>query len=229
MRRLSVLLGAVGAVLLTAGIAYASIPDIAGVIHGCYGKSGGDLRVIDNTVTNCQKTETSLSWNIQGVQGPQGAQGLQGPVGPAGPQGAQGAIGPQGPTGPQGPSGTSHAYFVANGSANLGTSFKKIQELKNLPAGSYLVWASGDVEDIANDSFATCSLVNGGTVIVTNMFDQVFPGLSPRNGEGAFSITGAVTMSAPGSVEVDCNSSDSSGFSQAVNVSMTAVSVDAVN
>ena len=59
MRRLFVLLATTGALLVTAGIAYASIPDSSGVIHGCFGKSGGDLRVIDNTVTNCQKTESS--------------------------------------------------------------------------------------------------------------------------------------------------------------------------
>jgi len=229
MRRLFLVVAAAVAVLITAGVAYATIPDSGGVIHGCFGKSGGDLRVIDASVTNCQKTESSLTWNIQGVQGPQGPQGAQGPIGPAGPQGIQGPIGPQGLMGPQGPSGTSHAYFVVNGSATLGNTFKKIQEIKNLPAGSYLVWVSGDVEDNGNDSFATCSLVTGGTVILSNMFDQVFEGLSPRNGESAFSLTGAVTLSAPGSVEVDCNSNDNSGLSFAANVAMTAVTVDAVN
>src|SRR5262245_58878879 len=36
------------ALSLAAGIAYATIPDGDGTIHGCYRKSGGALRVIDN-------------------------------------------------------------------------------------------------------------------------------------------------------------------------------------
>jgi hypothetical protein len=44
------------AVVLIAGavtVIRASIPDSQGVIHGCYNKSGGTLRVIDSTVTAC--------------------------------------------------------------------------------------------------------------------------------------------------------------------------------
>lgn len=97
---------------LAAGIAYATIPDGNGTIHGCYRKSGGALRVIDNAVINCASNETSLSWNVQGLpgaqgpqgppgpQGQQGAQGQQGPPGAQGPQGAQGPVGPRGPEGP---------------------------------------------------------------------------------------------------------------------------------
>jgi hypothetical protein len=54
------------------GVAYATIPDPAGTIHGCYARSGGSLRVIDDSVTNCKSTETSLDWNVQGPQ-PHGA------------------------------------------------------------------------------------------------------------------------------------------------------------
>jgi hypothetical protein len=76
---------AVAAALAAGGIAYAQIPDPSGVIHGCYAKSGGALRVIDNSVTNCKSTETSLNWNQTGPAGP---------AGPAGPQGPQGEPGP---------------------------------------------------------------------------------------------------------------------------------------
>lgn len=79
--------------LLTAGgIAYATIPN-NGVIHGCYTRSGGTLRVIDATVTTCKSTETALDWNVQGAVGPQGPQGIQGPTGPTGPQGPAGVSG----------------------------------------------------------------------------------------------------------------------------------------
>jgi hypothetical protein len=88
------------AVLAAGGIAYAQIPDSSDIIHACYAKSGGALRVIDNTVTSCKSTETSLGWNQAGPTGPAGPAGLQGPAGPQGPQG------PAGPTGPQGEPGT---------------------------------------------------------------------------------------------------------------------------
>jgi hypothetical protein len=95
-----VIAAAVG--LVAAGISYATIPDSSGVIHGCYQKSGGTLRVIDATVTTCAKTETELDWSQTGPPGPAGPQG---PVGPAGPAGKDGAQGPQGPVGPAGPAG----------------------------------------------------------------------------------------------------------------------------
>ncbi len=46
MKRLIVMLAAAG-LALSAGIAYASIPDSGGVIHGCYANKDGSLRVID--------------------------------------------------------------------------------------------------------------------------------------------------------------------------------------
>jgi Collagen triple helix repeat (20 copies) len=107
--RLLVPVAVVGIALL-GGAAYATIPDGAGVIHGCYAKSGGALRVIDGTVTNCKSGETALQWGVQGPQGPQGPQGAQGPQGP---QGAQGAQGPQGAAGTPGISG----YEVVTGQA----------------------------------------------------------------------------------------------------------------
>jgi hypothetical protein len=50
-------------VLFTSIIAFASIPGANGVIYGCYSKSGGALRVIDASVTQCKAGETSLNFN----------------------------------------------------------------------------------------------------------------------------------------------------------------------
>jgi Collagen triple helix repeat (20 copies) len=99
-------LATVVTVAVASGIAAAQIPDPSGVIHGCYAKSGGTLRVVDNSVTTCKSTETSLNWNQTGPAGPTGPQGLQGPQGPVGPQGPEGPVGPAGPQGPQGEPGT---------------------------------------------------------------------------------------------------------------------------
>jgi len=74
--------------LLVGGIAYASIPDGSGVIHGCYKTTNpatGSVIVIDSDVgQSCPSGFTPLNWNQTGPQGP---------AGPAGPQGPQGSPG----------------------------------------------------------------------------------------------------------------------------------------
>jgi hypothetical protein len=82
---------AVVVVLAAGGIAYASIPDSGGVIHGCYQKTNGSLRVIDTEAGGkCSSGENSLSWNQTGPAGPRGpsdaylASDLGKPIGPSG-------------------------------------------------------------------------------------------------------------------------------------------------
>jgi len=72
-RRLAVPSAIVGA-FAAAGIVYASIPDASGVIHGCYARIGGGLRVIDTgTGQRCNASrETPLSWNQSGPPGAPG-------------------------------------------------------------------------------------------------------------------------------------------------------------
>jgi Collagen triple helix repeat (20 copies) len=103
--------------LVGAGIAYATIPDSSGVIHGCYSAKNGSLRVIDSSA-KCTSGELALNWNQQGPKGdtgatgPQGLKGDTGVTGPAGPQGTQGTKGDTGATGPagqQGPKGDTGA------------------------------------------------------------------------------------------------------------------------
>src|SRR4051794_21588294 len=72
---------AVVGTLAMGGVAFATIPDSGQAIHGCYKKSGGSLRVIDSSVTNCDKAETALNWNLSGppgVNGTNGAPGISG-------------------------------------------------------------------------------------------------------------------------------------------------------
>ena len=76
---LGVALGAVG------GVAYSSIPDAQGVIHGCYADGRGVLRVIDTAGSGaCETGETALDWNQQGQPGLNGHPGAPGPQGPPG-------------------------------------------------------------------------------------------------------------------------------------------------
>jgi hypothetical protein len=78
-------------------VAWATIPGPDRVIHACFKKSGGTLRVIDANVTSCRSDETALDWNQAGEGGPQGLQGVPGVPGEPGPPGEPGAPGPPGP------------------------------------------------------------------------------------------------------------------------------------
>jgi hypothetical protein len=64
------------------GAAFAAIPDTAGVVHACYQKNGGGMRVVDTTrrgsTRKCRKSEKALAWSRQGPSGAQGVQGIQG-------------------------------------------------------------------------------------------------------------------------------------------------------
>ena len=108
--RLVVCLAVIAAVVLGSGVAWAAIPSRDGVITGCYARSDGNLRIIDES-RSCRRGEARLTWNESGAQGPageagpQGEQGPQGEPGPQGPAGADGADGATGLTGPAGPQG----------------------------------------------------------------------------------------------------------------------------
>jgi hypothetical protein len=101
-------LGAViiGLVLAAGGAAAAAgvIPGSDGVIHGCYQKHDGDLRLV-SAGTNCRHDELGLAWNQQGATGASGSTGPTGATGAAGDTGAAGPTGETGATGDTGPSG----------------------------------------------------------------------------------------------------------------------------
>jgi hypothetical protein len=106
MKRLIITAAVAVAVAISGGaIAYASIPDSSGVIHGCYTVKTGALRVIDTAKgQTCATGQHSLNWNQKGAQGPAG------PPGPAGVSGygvARCTLAEDGTTG---------NYFVASSS-----------------------------------------------------------------------------------------------------------------
>ena len=63
------------------GLAYASIPDAAGVIHGCYRTSiddqKGQLRIVEDPAS-CRSNEQPIQWNEQGAPGAPGEDGTDG-------------------------------------------------------------------------------------------------------------------------------------------------------
>jgi len=169
-KRKGALLSAVVGLALVGGAAYATIPS-NNVIDACYSKSGGALRVIDGTVTNCSKNETALAWNVQGPQGAQGPAGPQGPVGPAGPQGppgpegSQGPAGPAGPQGPAGPAGSAVRITFEPSHTFAGSAdFEKIVTT-NLAEGTYALVARAELTS-STFSFikGSCELHAGSTL-----------------------------------------------------------------
>lgn len=52
------------------GVAFATIPDSSGTIHGCYIKNG-NLRIVESE-NDCRRNENTLAWNQQGRPGPPG-------------------------------------------------------------------------------------------------------------------------------------------------------------
>lgn len=236
MRRILLILAGAGAALLAAGVAYASIPDGSGVIHGCYTKTStgapqpGALRVIDTGLgQTCQANEVPLNWNQQGVRGPTGPQGPQGPQGPKGPTGSQGPAGPQGQTGPTGPSGSSHAYSASSGLTNVATGpsvFPTPVISKTVPAGDYVVTATGDVNQVNSPTsdVVICTLDAPGTiatqtVTVLNEFSS------------AYSLVGLASLPSGGTIELDCSSpTTSAGVSVSLgHNNLVADQVDAIN
>jgi collagen triple helix repeat protein len=114
MKRLPGRRGVAAAVVVVAavvagGIAYASIPDANGVIHGCYRPTTGQLIVIKSDGKGCETGWTPLNWS---QTGPTGLAGPTGPTGVTGATGPTGTTGPAGTTGPTGPTGTLSSAYV---------------------------------------------------------------------------------------------------------------------
>lgn len=69
-RALTIASIAAAAVLVVSGIAVATIPDGDGLIHGCYAKKGGSVKVIDTDKRQaCPSGYLPLNWNQQGIPG----------------------------------------------------------------------------------------------------------------------------------------------------------------
>src|SRR5262249_24303187 len=150
MRRVIIAAAAAAAVVvaITGGaIAYASIPDAKGVIHGCYTVKGGSLRVIDTAKGQTWATgQHSLNWNQKGPQG------QPGPAGASGYSVARCTLAEDGTTG---------NYYVASSSGGTcsvtGTHQQVGHALLACPTGDKAIsWASdtsaGDGTLVAEDA-----------------------------------------------------------------------------
>ena len=85
---LSNVIAVVALVFAMGGGAYALTSETASVkvIHGCYQKRSGALRIL-HAAKKCSRSEQAIAWNQTGAQGSQGQPGSRGQSGPAGQQG----------------------------------------------------------------------------------------------------------------------------------------------
>ena len=94
LRGRRVVIAVVAIFALAGGIAYAAIPDAAGVIQGCYRTSNddqkGQLRVVESAAS-CRTNELPIQWNVTG------APGARGPAGEDGSDGASPTVAQVGP------------------------------------------------------------------------------------------------------------------------------------
>ena len=149
--------------------------------------------------------------------------GPQGPAGPQGPQGPTGPAGPSGPTGPQGPAGANgvgHAW-TASGTQSISNSQVTIASV-TVPAGSYLIFAEGDVSNLDpgfSDQDANCTLTTPDGDI-DSFDDRVAAGASqkaPLQGT-------ALNVSDTTMFSVSCGT-----FSGSASAKLTAIAVNAIN
>lgn len=78
--------GAVATAALIGGVSWAV--GASDPLYACVTTKSGAIRMV-SAATNCNsRTETKLTWNVQGPQGPAGAVGAPGPQGPVGPAGS---------------------------------------------------------------------------------------------------------------------------------------------
>jgi hypothetical protein len=193
-------LAIVGALLVAGGIAYATIPDGSGVIHACYQKNQGALRVIDtDKAQTCSSSESTLTWSQTGPQGQQG------------------------PPGPTGPSDVWSVDGYDKGFQNLPFQTPvNLATTSTLPAGSYFVQAETEAENILSVSTAYfCDLVDSSNTPyqetrVTSSDWVTIP------------VQAVVTLASSDTISLQCEAANSAG-TEAFNWQLAAIKVGTVH
>lgn len=195
------LIGVVACVVLfaVAGIAYAAIPGTDGIIHGCYQKTNGALRVIDPAARQaCGSTEKSLDWNQVGQQG---------------------AAGPQGPAGPSDLWDSSKVGDLVGLPGGQTTTLASV----SVPAGSYFVSASLWLySGLAAEQF-TCVLDHGPGLYIAESIAYT----PAANRSTTLALQGVVTLTASATVNLDCFGTQTP--SAASNWNLDAIKVGVVH
>lgn len=204
----------VALLIVLAGVAMASVPDVSGVIHACYSPSLGTLRVIDTEATTqrgCRAQEQPLDWNVQGRQG------QQGPTGPTGPQGKQG---------PPGPGTTAFATTLRTSRTLFSDVTTEVWHLI-VPAGSYL--ASAEIEVFNLDDAphgVSCTLARTDSTDADTVSARLGPDDDPTFGDRAslsFMLLTAAESSTDNVLVLRCTSTGGNAATQSGLIVATQV------
>lgn len=217
-KRLLATVAVVGAVGIVGSVAYATIQDTGGTIHGCASNGNGSLRVVGSAGA-CKSGETPLDWNQQGV------------AGPTGPVGATGATGPTGPTGPTGATGSpginGDGYFSVDGRCcfNVTQTGDEVGSLL-VAAGHYLVTATFALQNTDTEpSFVACGLFDENGEQGINLITLAPGQLS------TMAITAPATFTTTrGTIRVSCQlGTDQHGATHALYTDISAAPVARLN
>ena len=181
-------------------------PEPDGSINGCYAKKGGKLRVV-KAGKACKKRERPLAWSQTG------------PAGAAGPAGQKGATGPKGANGDPGGPGN---LYTASGFDELSDSESRTLGTLDLPAGRYLVLATGVASnDAADTAVVDCSLESD-----EDFFGEMFQSV-PATQSATVSAHQPIELASAQEVRVSClDDADTAGVS--MQLSLSAIPVGAI-
>ncbi|HET7129490.1 MAG TPA: hypothetical protein VFJ93_10500 [Gaiellaceae bacterium] len=185
--RSSVVALVVGVAVAAGGIAYASVPESSGVIHGCYSANaasktnGSQLNIVDSDVAACGKGQTAITWSQTGPPGQDGvsvtsaalsAGDANCPTGGSSFTAANGttyacngAKGDKGDPGEPGPAGSTPVYTNYNVNlVSIGEGLTQTVASVTLPTGNYTLMGTAAVSGDDDARFGQCFLVGGTTM-----------------------------------------------------------------
>ncbi len=149
------------------------------------------------------------------------------------PRGRKAPQGPQGVQGPAGASGTSQVYSTTGGHA-FGATSEQIVKL-SVPAGSYLVTATGTVANESDDSTQDCDLTTDATAALQSESVDTFhfsTGSDRNSSAESMALSGTFTTPTGNTgIYVFCRSSDSTTTADhgLGEFNLEALKVDSIN
>jgi hypothetical protein len=220
-------LSAVALLVVLGGVAWAAIPGPNGIIHACYKRRGGALRVINTSAhAKCGHREAELNWSETGPPGPRGGRGL---MGARGLTGARGAVGPAGSNGTDG--GLSDAFTTSETATLALTSSRQILSL-SLPAGDYAVNASVTISNEegpgGSTQAATCTLVKTPHPSSQATASATVPFVEGGSSQ-TVSLEGTWSLPAAEALELSCEQSGATGSVGAKLGRIVAVDVGGIS
>jgi hypothetical protein len=145
-----VIASVVALLALSAGIAYATIPDASSQYHACVLSGVGQVRIIDHDAgDNCKENEQHVHWNQSGAPGPTNLVIREGPVSDPGGTSVASCNAGERATG-----GGGSAFGAAPGNNGLRVSFPTPLVVGGMPTGWRVV---GESQDTTVKAFVVCA------------------------------------------------------------------------